>query len=391
MHLSVATNIASVAPSAWNRAVGTDNPFVRHEFLAALEASGSVGAARGWRPQHLLLHSEAPGRGVLLGCVPLYLKDHSYGEYVFDWAWAEAYRRAGLAYYPKLVAAVPFTPVTGPRLLVAPDAPPETRARLVEGARALAEELNVSSLHWLFADAADTALLEQSGLLRRDGYQFHWHNRGYRDFDDFLAGFSAVKRKKVRRERRQVREAGITLAAAEGTAIGPELWDSFYDFYLATIEKHGAHAYLTRAFFRELSERLPESLVLIVARRNNDCLAAAFFVRGADTLYGRYWGTRAAVPGLHFETCYYAAIDYCIAHGLARFEAGAQGEHKLTRGFLPTPTYSAHWLRHPEFNRAVEDFLRRERRGVDMYIDELDRHSPFKKAEIIISATDEHR
>jgi hypothetical protein len=307
---------------------------------------------------------------------------------VFDWAWAEAYRRAGLAYYPKLVAAVPFTPVTGPRLLVAPDAPPETRARLIEGARALAEELNVSSLHWLFADAADTALLEQSGLLRRDGYQFHWHNRGYRDFDDFLAGFSAVKRKKVRRERRQVREAGITLAAAEGTAIGPELWDSFYDFYLATIEKHGAHAYLTRAFFRELSERLPESLVLIVARRNNDCLAAAFFVRGADTLYGRYWGTRAAVPGLHFETCYYAAIDYCIAHGLARFEAGAQGEHKLTRGFLPTPTYSAHWLRHPEFNRAVEDFLRRERRGVDMYIDELDRHSPFKKD---IFAADERR
>ncbi len=388
MHVSVATDILSVAPADWNRAAGTDNPFVRHEFLAALEASGSVGAARGWRPRHLLLHAEAPGRGALLGCVPLYLKDHSYGEYVFDWAWAEAYRRAGLAYYPKLVAAVPFSPVTGPRLLASPDAPPETRARLIDGARALAAELNVSSLHWLFADPADTALLERHGLLRRDGFQFHWHNRGYRDFDEFLAGFSAEKRKKVRRERRQVRDAGIALAAVEGTAIGPELWDRFYDFYLATIEKHGAHAYLTRAFFRELSARLPESLVMIVARRDNDCLAAAFFVRSADTLYGRYWGTRADVPGLHFETCYYAAIEYCIARGLTRFEAGAQGEHKLTRGFLPTPTYSAHWLRHPEFNRAVGDFLRRERGGVDSYIDELDRHSPFKKDSF---AVDERR
>lgn len=379
MHLSVATNIAGVAPPAWNRAAGTDNPFVRHEFLASLEASGSVDASRGWRPQHLLLHSKTPGRGDLFGCVPLYLKDHSYGEYVFDWAWAEAYRRAGLAYYPKLVAAVPFTPATGPRLLVAPDAPPDTRARLIAGARALADELNVSSLHWLFADATDIQQLEQHGLLRRDGFQFHWHNRGYRDFDEFLAGFSAEKRKKVKRERRQVHDAGIAIEAVEGAAIDPEMWDSFYGYYLATIEKHGAHAYLTRAFFSELGARMPESLVLIMARREHEYLAGAFFVRGADTLYGRYWGTHATIPGLHFETCYYAAIEFCIARGLACFEAGAQGRHKLTRGFLPTPTYSAHWLRHPEFNRAVEDFLRRERHGVDSYIDELDRHSPFKK------------
>ena len=379
MHLNVATNIASIEPAAWNRAAGTDNPFVSHEFLAALEASGSVGAARGWRPQHLLLHADGLGRGALLGCVPLYLKDHSYGEYVFDWAWADAYRRARLEYYPKLIAAVPFTPAAGPRLLVAPDAPPDSRAQLINGARALADELNVSSLHWLFTDDADTRQLEQHGLLRRSGFQFHWHNHDYRSFDDFLTGFSAEKRKKVKRERRQVREAGITLEAVDGAAISPELWDIFYGFYLSTIHKHGAHAYLTRAFFAELSRRMPESLLLILARREHEYLAGAFYVRGADTLYGRYWGAHAAVHSLHFETCYYAAIDYCIAHGLKRFEAGAQGEHKLTRGFLPTPIYSAHWLRHPEFNQAVADFLRRERRGVDSYIDELDQHSPFKK------------
>jgi len=379
MHLSVTHSLENVAPPAWNRVAGTDNPFLRHEFLAALEASGCIAEARGWRPQHLLLHADGPGRGSLLGAVPLYLKHHSYGEYVFDWAWADAYRRAGLEYYPKLVAAVPFTPATGPRLLVAPEAPPDTHARLIDGARALADELNVSSLHWLFTDDADTRELEQHGLLRRSGFQFHWLNHDYRSFDDFLAGFSAEKRKKVKRERRQVRDAGITLEAVEGAAIGPELWDIFYEFYLSTVHKHGAHAYLTRAFFGELSRRMPENLLLILARRGQDCLAGAFFVRGADTLYGRYWGARADVHSLHFETCYYAAIDYCIARGLKRFEAGAQGEHKLTRGFLPTPTYSAHWLRHPEFNRAVADFLRRERGGVDSYIDELDRHSPFKK------------
>ena len=390
MHLSVTHDIETVSAQAWNRVAGTDNPFLRHEFLAALEVSGCVTESRGWRPRHLLLHADGPGRGSLLGAVPLYLKNHSYGEYVFDWAWADAYRRAQLEYYPKLVAAVPFTPATGARLLVAPDAPPEARARLIDGARALADEYKVSSLHWLFTDAADTQRLEEHGLLRRSGFQFHWHNHDYRSFDDFLAGFSADKRKKVKRERRQVRDAGITIETVEAGAIGVEQWDIFYGFYLATIEKHGAYPYLTRAFFEELGRRMPENLLLILARREYEYLAGAFFVRGADTLYGRYWGARAEVHSLHFETCYYAAIDYCIAHGLKRFEAGAQGEHKLMRGFLPTPTYSAHWLRHPQLNRAVADFLAREQHGVNHYIDELDRHSPFKK-EVIISATDEHR
>ena len=390
MHLSVIHDIETVSPQAWNRVAGTDNPFLRHEFLAALEASGCVTESRGWRPRHLLLHADGPGRGSLLGAVPLYLKNHSYGEYVFDWAWADAYRRAHLEYYPKLVAAVPFTPATGARLLVAPDAPPEARARLIDGARALADEYKVSSLHWLFTDATDTQRLEEHGLLRRNGFQFHWHNHDYRSFDDFLAGFSADKRKKVKRERRQVRDAGVTIETVEAAAINAELWDIFYGFYLATIEKHGAYPYLTRAFFAELGRRMPENLLLILARRENEYLAGAFFVRGADTLYGRYWGARAEVHSLHFEVCYYAAIDHCIAHGLKRFEAGAQGEHKLTRGFLPTPTYSAHWLRHPEFNRAVADFLAREQHGVNHYIDELDRHSPFKK-EVLISATDEHK
>jgi len=378
MKREVITRLAGVGRDDWNRVAGTGNPFLRHEFLAALEASGCTGGDSGWQARHLLLRDDA---GALLGAVPLYLKSHSYGEYVFDWAWADAYARAGLRYYPKLVAAVPFTPVTGPRLLIAPQVERDPVASaLIDGALELAEASASSSLHWLFTPPAECALLESRGLLRRVGYQFHWQNRGYRDFDDYLAGFAAAKRKKIRRERRQVREAGITLEVVRGAEAGAAHWNAFHAFYRDTVRKHGAIPYLNREFFHELGRQLPEAVVLILARHGDEWVAGALNLQGADTLYGRYWGGREGYHSLHFETCYYRAIEYCIDTGLARCEAGAQGEHKLARGFLPVPTYSAHWLRHPQFAHAVSDYLARERQGLELYLAELDGHSPFKQS-----------
>ncbi|MHB8346781.1 MAG: GNAT family N-acetyltransferase [Acidiferrobacterales bacterium] len=379
MRLSVSESLEQVRPEDWDRVAGCDNPFLSHAFLYALERSGCASGATGWSARHLLLHA-ADGR--LIAAVPLYLKNHSFGEFVFDWAWADAYRRAGLRYYPKLVAAVPFTPVTGPRLLVAPgEDSVANRRTLTDAARDLADDLGASSLHWLFTTADDTVALEAQGMMRRTGYQFHWHNRGYSDFEDFLAGFSSQKRKKIRRERQQLREAGIETVLLSGHDLGPAHWDQFYEFHLATLRKHGAAPFLTPEFFRILGETMHEHLVMVIARRGRDDVAAALNFRGADALYGRYWGGMQDIPGLHFETCYYRAIEFCIAENIARFEGGAQGGHKLARGFLPNMTYSAHWLRHPEFERAVADFLDRERDGLEAHINELNEHSPFKKGD----------
>jgi predicted N-acyltransferase len=379
MHLSVVESIDQVPTSAWNRLLGTESPFLRHAFLAVLERTDCVGADAGWRPQYLLLHADKTDGGGLLGGAPMYLKTHSYGEYVFDWAWANAYERAGLRYYPKLVIAVPFTPATGSRLLVAPDVDhASVRRALANGALALARESGVSSLHWLFAQADEVELLTEIGHLRRTGYQFHWCNPGYRDFDEFLAALSSEKRKKIKQERRYVRDAGVTVQTLTGADIHRRHWDMFYQFYLRTIETYGAIAYLTREFFHALGESMNEAVVLILAYHNGRCIAGALNLRGADVLYGRYWGTQRSLNGLHFEVCYYAAIEYCIKQGLACFEAGAQGEHKLARGFLPVTTYSAHWLRHAQFSRAVADFLHQEQHGVDDYMDRLREHSPFR-------------
>jgi uncharacterized protein len=370
------TSYTQIEPRAWNALVGTAFPILRHEYLLALEASGSACAATGWQPLPLMVEDD---NGVALGAIPLWLKSHSYGELVYDFAWAQAYERAGLRYYPKLVVAVPFAPIGGPRLLVARDA---NRAAvidaLIEGARTVAEDTRASSLHWLFTDDTDTADLAARGFLHRTGYQFHWLNPGYKTFDDFLASFTADKRKKLKRERRFVHEAGIDVQMLTRPEITTALWDRFYDFYTGNIERHGGMIHLTRDFFHRLGKNLPDAAALTVAHRGSEPVGAAINLRGSHALFGRYWGGEPGIHSLHFETCYYAPIEYCIREGLQRFEGGAGGEHKLARGFLPATTHSLHWLRHPQFSKAVEDFLARERNGVEMYVDELNEHAPFK-------------
>ncbi len=376
MRLSVLTNLDEISPTDWNSLAGNINPFVSHEFLVALERHQCVGLEAGWVPQHLAIHND----GRLVGAVPMYLKNNSYGEFVFDWAWATAYQRAGLPYYPKLVVSIPYTPASGPRLLLADIAQKDKVAdSLIQGALEHARNLNVSSLHWLFTMEEDTQKLEKHGLMRRTGCQFHWQNNSYRDFDDFLSGFSADKRKKVKRERRRVREAGVEIEVLHGDQISTAQWEIFHHFYSLTFLKRGGIASLTLEFFKELGRTLPAQVVLVMAKYNGRYVAAAFNLCGQNTLYGRHWGCVEEFHSLHFEVCYYRAIDYCITHGLKRFEAGAQGEHKISRGFLPTPTWSAHWLSHPVFSRAVEDFLDHEKNQMDYYMDELGGHSPFKR------------
>lgn len=379
MQLRRYKSFTEVPAQAWNKLRGTDTPFLRHEYLLALEMSGSTTAATGWTPLPITVEDD---QGRTVGGVPLWLKRHSYGELVYDFAWAQAYERAGLQYYPKLVACVPIAPIAGPRMLIAPDTDRDAViAALTRGANTVAEETGASSVHWLFTDAADSAALEQQGNLHRTGYQLHWHNKDYTCFDDFLAGFTADKRKKLKRERRYVEEAGIQLEVRSGHEVSAELWDIFYGFYTGNILRHGGMIHLTREFFHLLGRTLPEAVVLVLARRGAEYVGAAINLRDRDTLYGRYWGGHEGINSLHFETCYYTPIEYCIAHGLKRFEGGAGGEHKLARGFLPATTHSLHWLRHPQFARAVADFLERERNGVDMYMDELNEHAPFRKAE----------
>lgn len=378
MRIEVANSLTDVPPADWNAlAQPTGNPFLRHEFLSALERHGCVGPHWGWHPHHLLARRD----GRLVGAVPLYLKENSYGEFVFDWAWADAYRRAGRRYYPKLVAAIPYTPVTGQRLLVAPDVDrPTVATALAQGAEREAERLHVSSLHWLFPTPAEAGQLSERGLLRRLGTQFHWRNRGYRDFADFLDGFTAEKRKKLKRERRRVVEAGVALDVLRGDETDERHWAAFHRFYRDTFARHGGHATLSEGFFRELAERMPEAVVLVLARRGGDYLAGALSLRGADALFGRHWGCDEEVPGLHFEACYYTGIEYAIREGLARFEPGAQGEHKVPRGFEPVQTWSAHWIAAPDFRAALEHYLGNETALMQEYMNELSDHLPFRES-----------
>lgn len=347
------------------------NPFLSHAFLHALHESGCASEETGWRPQYLTLWQGER----LDAAMPLYLKYHSYGEYVFDWAWADAYRRHRLPYYPKLLSAIPFTPVAGSRLLART---PEAETALVAALSSLQNDNELSSTHILFPPERQARLLESAGFMLRSSVQFHWLNQGYRDFDEFLSTLDRKKRKNIRAERRKVSEAGIRFRHISGHEAGEADWRFFKRCYDRTYAEHYSTPYLNLDFFLRIGATMPQHLLLVVAERDGKRIASSLLVHDARTLYGRYWGAIEDIPCLHFETAYYQPLEFCIARNIACFEGGAQGEHKMARGFLPRKTWSAHWLAHPGFADAIERFLEQEADGIDAYIDELAEHSPFK-------------
>ncbi|WP_097458835.1 GNAT family N-acetyltransferase [Mangrovitalea sediminis] len=372
-------SLARIDADDWNALAGTDNPFVRHEFLLSLEESRCVSPQTGWTPHHLLLRNSDSD---LVALAPTYLKTHSRGEYVFDWGWADAYDRYGVPYYPKLLTAVPFTPSTGPRLIIRPGYNAADIGRLIADAlQDKALETGLSSWHILFPDQASFDALRDAGFSIRLGCQFHWHNEGFRDFDDFLGGMTARKRKCIRRERRSVDEQDIRFQTFEGADIDDTVLDAFYDFYCATYFKRGQPPYLNQEFFRLLRERMPEQLLLVMALKDNRYVAGALFLKNRDTLFGRYWGCLEEYNHLHFETCYYQGIDYCIRSGLSRFDAGAQGEHKIQRGFRPILTQSLHWIAHPDFRAAIDRFLEEETPEVESYRQAAEGLLPFRRGD----------
>lgn len=394
MHLSIQTDPTAIDAAAWDALLATQaepTPFMRHAYLAALQASGSAVPETGWTPRFMLLWD---GDQLAAAC-PLYLKTHSYGEYVFDWAWANAYAEHGLRYYPKALVAVPFTPVPGSRLLARDAA---TRAALVRSLIDWCREHELSSLHLLFADAVDHAACAAAGLMQRHQVQFHWQNRHpaearpFTSFDDFLTSLNQEKRKKIRQERRKVQAAGVTFRWARGADIAPADWAFFYRCYHRTYLEHGNAPYLTPAFFAHMARDMAGHWLLFIAERDGAPIAASLIAVGANqadgksaassapAAYGRYWGALERVDSLHFEACYYQPIEWCIAHGIARFEGGAQGEHKMARALMPVATHSAHWLAHPAFAEAVERFLERESVGVENYLGQLGERSPFRHA-----------
>jgi uncharacterized protein len=379
-------SIAEVDAAGWNALVGAASgsntaaaqPFLRHEFLLALEESGCAVAQTGWEPQHLVLED---GDRKLLGALPLYRKSHSRGEFVFDFAWANAYAQHGLKYYPKLLSAIPFTPVSGPRLLVNPTTEAHAVAdTLIRLASEYARSERLSSWHVLFPAEAELQTLTHAGLIQRRDCQFHWFNRGYDSFDAFLATFTAEKRKKAKRERRRVAEAGIEFDTRFGDQMDDKLWRTVFEFYADTFYRHGHEPYLNLRFFKLIAARLPGQLMLKIARHGRSPIALAIFFVGEDTLFGRYWGAGGNYHSLHFETCYYQGIEYCIERGLKRFEPGTQGEHKVPRGFEPTFVGSAHYVTDKRFAAAIRDFAAREARGVDDYAAAVKEHIPYHRA-----------
>lgn len=375
--VKVLPGIGSVPAAAWDACAGTANPFLSHGFLSALEDSGAVAAETGWLPRHLVVEDTG---GRVVGAMPLYLKGHSYGEYVFDWAWADAYERAGGRYFPKLLSAVPFTPVPGPRMLVRPDVDgARVEEVLAGGLSGLLEQFGVSSAHVNFLPRSQWEQLGEFGFLQRTGLQYHWSNHGYADFDAFLAALSSRKRKAIRKERREVAESGLTIRRLVGAEIEDRHWDAFFRFYIDTSDRKWGSPYLNRQFFDLLGERLSNRILLVVAERDGTPVAGALNLIGDDTLYGRNWGCVEDHPFLHFEACYYQAIEFAIERGLATVEAGAQGPHKLQRGYLPVETYSAHLIADPRLRDAIADFLVRERRQVTREKAALETESPFRK------------
>lgn len=376
MRSEVHDSIADFRRSEWNSLAGDDYPFICHDFLRLAEESGCVAESTGWRPRHIGLYDSS---GALAAAMPLYEKTHSWGEFVFDWSWANAYHRAGVEYYPKLVSAAPFTPAPSTRLL-ARDNDPELQAELLQHALKLADNGSYSSLHVLFPQPGELRALQDAGFKVRKDCQFHWHNRDYRDFDAFLATFSSAKRKKARRDRRHVVEQGVSFRWLDGHQLDAALWRDIYQLICNTFLLRGAMPYYTLEFFEEVSRKLPDSIHVVLAEKNNEAVATAVFYQGGDTLYGRYWGCNTDINALHFETCYYQGIDFCIRRGLRRFEPGTQGEHKISRGFSPVTTWSAHWLARPEFFSAIGDYLNAEQDHIDRYIESVNQRSPFKQS-----------
>lgn len=387
VRIRVETSFADIPANDWGRLAGASrdetstpyNPFVSHAFLSSLEESGCAIAETGWLGQHLLLEGDD---GAILGALPVYLKNHSQGEYVFDHGWADAFERAGGSYYPKLQAAIPFTPATGPRLLHRADQPVvATQAALAEGLKELCKRHGVSSAHVTFVPEEEMPVFEASGYLHRTDQQFHFINAGYGSHEDFLETLASRKRKALKKERRAALEHGIEIDWLTGKDLTEAIWDQFFTFYMDTGSRKWGRPYLNRQFYRLIGERMADDILLIMARRNGRYIAGAINFIGGDTLYGRHWGCIEDHPFLHFEVCYHQAIDFAIAKGLARVEAGAQGEHKLARGYLPATVHSAHYITHPGLRRAVADYLERERRDVEMTGEYLAEHGPFRRGE----------
>jgi len=377
MEIRVFQSLDELSLDQWESLAGKNYPFMRYEFLSALERCGCLGARLGWISAHFVLFNDS---GELAGVLPSYVKTNSYGELVFDWGWAEAYQRSGLEYYPKLVTAIPYTPATGPRFLVRDnDKAVEYKKALLEAAIQFTQQNQFSSYHLLFPDEADLAIATERGLMSREARQFHWFNKSYRCFDDFLATMVSRKRKSIKRERRKVNEAGVEIDVLHGGELGHELWQQLYPFYRDTFLLKGGTPTLTQDFFEEVSRTMGEQVVVVAAKQACEYVAAAIFFRSDTVLYGRHWGCNKQFDSLHFELCYYQGIDYAIAHGLQRFEPGAQGEYKVSRGFEPRTTWSAHWIENPGFCSAIGDFLEREKQYMKDYGDSLSEELPFRQ------------
>lgn len=376
LRVTLHSSIDEISEPEWAGLGLCDDVFLSHPFLSAAERHGAAAPALGWHPMHVAVRD---GNGVLAGALPLYLKTHSFGDFSQDWGWAAAFERMGLRYYPKLVSGVPYTPATGPRFLVRPGMERNMVVRrLVDAVIERAGQAGCSAWQCLFAADEDIASLAQAGLLMRRGCQFHWHNRGYADFEDFLAGFSADKRKKVRREQRRVAESGLSIETRHGDEIDRDLWQTIHRLYRATFARYGNHAAFPVGFFIDVAARLGRNVVVFLARQAGSVVAAALCYRNGTTLYGRHWGADGDFHSLHFDLCYYRGIEYCIRNGLARFEPGAHGAHKVSRGFSPVATWSACWIADSRMRRAIEDYLRHERSGMESYQDEMAGHEPYK-------------
>jgi len=383
IQLEILDRLCDIPASEWNSLLPADaGPFLRHEFLSALEETGCVGGNTGWQVAHLVLkHNDS-----LIGAMPMYLKQHSYGEYVFDWSWAQAYEQQGMKYFPKALCAIPFTPVQGSRVLSAQGVDRSLVERSVfDGLKTLVLQNNLSSAHVLFPQTAETKKLEEYGFMLRDSVQFHWHNQSYQNFEQFLAALTMKRRKNIRREREQVARELIEFQHIPGASSTASDWEFFYRCYKNTYLEHHSSPYLNEAFFKLWAQRMPDNLHLIIAKRAGKPIAASLLVIDplSSKAYGRYWGTVEHIPCLHFETAYYQAIEYCITNQIQTFEGGAQGEHKMARGFLPTTIQSAHFIADPRFAKAVQHFLDREHQGIGAYVNELEEHSPLKSTKVL--------
>ena len=373
MRLSISQSILDIPAEQWEHIAGGSSPFIEYPFLASLEESGSVGPQTGWVPNYVLAWEDEQ----LVGALPTWIKSHSYGEYIFDWAWADGAARAGIVYYPKMVVAIPFTPATDARILLSADAPPETSERLLRTARSDAEERGLSSIHWLFTQPGEQVTLAEHGHILRETVQFHWRNRDWGCFEDYLASMRGKRRREIRRERRRVRDAGCSVEMLSGPELGDEEWTAIDRFYRDTAAKKRGQPYLSPSFFPTLRERFPESVRFAAARCDDELVGGALFFERGTSLYGRYWGCDKSYRHLHFETCFYRPIEYCIERGITLYEAGAQGQHKLPRGFQPVGVHSAHWMADPRLHEAVAEFCRTEKMQTDRVVQMLEPHGAF--------------